>query len=77
MSGSRTDKLYSQFMKLRTGVKKAVADLNKKPGDKKLIETIRNGIIAMKKIRDGYDAAAKQDEKEFDGILKEINPAFK
>ncbi len=74
---SRTDKLYSDFMKLEKGVKKAVADLKKKPGDKKLVDTIRNGMIAMKKIRDGYDAAAKLDEKEFDSILKSISPAIK
>jgi hypothetical protein len=70
--GGEVDKLLSEFGKHEKVVKKAVVELKKKPGDKKLVDAIRNGMTELKKIRERYPAAVAADQKYMDKALSEI-----
>ena len=69
---SQVDKLLSEFIKREKIVKKAVVELKKKPGDKKLTDAIRSGMIELKKLQAAYPAAVAADKKYMDKALADI-----
>ncbi len=68
------DKLLSEFGKAEKIVKKAVADLKKKPGDKKLTDLIKTKMIEMKGMQKRFAKAAADDQKYMDGVMNDIAP---
>ncbi len=69
---TQVEKLVNAIIKVEKVIKKAVADLKKKPGDKKLTEAVRNGMIEIKRLQATYPAAAAADKKYMDKVISEI-----
>ncbi len=70
---SEVDKLLSEVVKLEKVIKKAVAELKKKPGDSKLADAVRKAMLDVKKLEGDYPKAAAADKAVFDKAIKGLS----